>query len=89
MAALKDLNFRDQVSEVLKDPFEQERMGLSQRQKTAVEGALRAARKRCAGTMLEATEKALAILTPQQREKMDLESYLDSSPPAPSEWRRR
>ncbi len=89
LAALKELNFREQVSKVLNDPFEQERMGLSQREKTAVSGALRAARKRSAGTMLEATGKALAILTPQQRERMHLESYLDSTPPAPSEWRLR
>ena len=82
LAALKELNFREQVSKVLNDPFEQERMGLSQREKTAVSGALRAARKRSAGTMLEATGKALAILTPQQRERMHLESYLDSTPPA-------
>jgi hypothetical protein len=39
--------------------------------------------------MLEASEKALAILTPQQREKMDLQSHLDSSPRAASEWGRQ
>ena len=64
-------------------------MGLSRRQKTAVDEALRAARKRFAGTMLEASGKAMAILTPRQRENMGLEHHLDNTPPAPSEWRRR
>ena len=45
LAALKAINFRQQVSQVLKDPFEQEQMGLSRGQKAAVDEALRAARE--------------------------------------------
>ena len=69
-AAVKDIMFRETAAEVLADGFVQEKIGLSRRQQAAVKDVFRAAAERTALAEREACEKVLAILTPQQQQKL-------------------
>ena len=70
LAALKDIVFRETAADVLDDFSVQEKIGLTERQKAALKEISRAAIQRIRRGGAENYEKLLAILTPQQQEKL-------------------
>ena len=69
-AALKEIMFRETASDVLTDSFVQEKIGLSRRQQAAVKDVFQAAEQGRARAEREACQQVLAILTPQQEQKL-------------------
>ena len=70
MATLKDIIFRETTADALADPFVEEMIGLDPRQKVALKDVFRAAAERSTRAEGEAYDKLLAILKPEQREKL-------------------
>ena len=70
LAALKGIIFRETAADVLDDFSVQEKIGLSQRQKAALKEISRAAIQRIRRGGVENYKKMLAILTPEQQEKL-------------------
>jgi len=77
LAGLKEIVFRETVAGVLTDPFEQEKIGLSERQKDAVKKAHWAGQQRSASDARDMYDKVMAILTREQQDKVREEAGRD------------